>query len=57
MIFDASKQRNDNSWMYEPGNSLDKLCEELNVSEEEIRDTILIMNGPLEEKVGQQLLD
>ncbi|KWU69131.1 hypothetical protein AWW71_27290 [Bacillus cereus] len=46
VIFDASEQRNDNSWMYEPGNSLDKLCEELNVSEEEIRDKILIMNGP-----------
>ncbi|MES1051788.1 hypothetical protein FOA24_21370 [Bacillus thuringiensis] len=46
VIFDASKSGKDYKWMCELDNSLDKLGEELDVSNEEIYDTVLKLNGP-----------
>ncbi|MBG9716641.1 hypothetical protein [Bacillus cereus] len=46
VIFDASESGKNYGWMCEPDNSLDKLGEELDVSNEEIYDTVLKLNGP-----------
>ncbi|MGE6548073.1 hypothetical protein ACQKFK_03390 [Bacillus mycoides] len=46
VIFDASMRGKDYKWMCELDNSLDKLGEELDVSNEEIYDTVLKLNGP-----------
>lgn len=46
VIFDASQSDKNYGWMCETNNSLDKLGEELDVSNEEISDTVLKLNGP-----------
>ncbi|MGQ7108384.1 hypothetical protein ACUN13_29595 [Bacillus cereus group sp. Bce041] len=46
VIFDASESGKNHGWMCGPDNSLDKLGEELDVSNEEIYDTVLKLNGP-----------
>ncbi|WP_140384166.1 hypothetical protein [Bacillus mobilis] len=46
VVFDASEGGKNYGWMCEPDNSLDNLGEELDVSNEEIYDTVLKLNGP-----------
>ncbi|EJR74852.1 hypothetical protein IK7_05453 [Bacillus cereus VD156] len=46
VIFNASESGKNYGWMCEPDNSLDKLGEELDVSNEEIYDTVLKLNDP-----------
>ncbi|MFI8680375.1 hypothetical protein [Bacillus thuringiensis] len=46
VIFDASESGKNYGWMCELDNSLDNLGEELDVSNEEIYDTVLKLNGP-----------
>jgi hypothetical protein len=40
LILEASRNGMDYGWMYQPDNTLDSLCEALNISNEEIQDHV-----------------